>query len=691
MKIEFCENNVFVQIETDSEGGAHLKHLGLNPPRGCPQGREQRFRLVEIQESGMDHTDHHGCRHNGTQPGSLLRYKAHSDTRNAAGRKLEIVQEYEGLEVTSHLQFFDGAQAVRSWTSVANHSDTVRPLEYISSLALAGLLCESVTPRNLQGVMHIPHSTWSGEAQWKKYSLRDLGCDAIADEHSMKRISASSTGSWPCAETLPMGIFENTSSGQATAWQIETSASWNWEICDLFGCFYLLVSGPSCQENSFTKKLKPGDAFATEPCAVAFSKGGFSGVMAELTKYRRLIRRDCEDNRHPSVIFNDYMNCLMGDPTTEKLLPLIDAAAEAGARYFCIDCGWYDDGPWWDGVGEWLPAKARFPGGIEEPLAYIKKKGMVPGLWLEPEVMGINCPLAKKLPPECFFQRNGKVVISESRFQLDYRHPAVTAHMDAVIDRLVSEYGVGYIKMDYNINCGTGTEVNADSAGEGLLAHTRAYLAWLDGVLARHPSLVIENCGSGGMRMEYALLSRCALQSVTDQTDYLKMAAIAANAATAVAPEQAAIWSYPLKDGDEEEAAFNMVNALLLRIHQSGHLAEISAERFALVKEGLDLHKRIADALAQGIPFWPTGPASMSDDCISFGMECGKTIYLAVWCIRERDAPFRVPVEQAKGANAEASCIYPQGRPARYTWRKETAVLEAMLDPRTARIFEIRI
>ena len=41
------------------------------------------------------------------------------------------------------------------------------------------------------------------------------------------------------------------------------------------------------------------------------------------------------------VIFNDYMNCLFGDPTTDKLIPLIDAAAEAGCEYYCIDCGWY--------------------------------------------------------------------------------------------------------------------------------------------------------------------------------------------------------------------------------------------------------------------------------------------------------------------------------------------------------------
>ena len=46
--------------------------------------------------------------------------------------------------------------------------------------------------------------------------------------------------------------------------------------------------------------------------------------------------------------------------------------------------------------------------------------------------------------------------------------------------------------------------------------------------------------------MEYSLLSRHSIQSVTDQTDYIKMAAISVNCTTACTSEQAAIWSYPL-------------------------------------------------------------------------------------------------------------------------------------------------
>lgn len=680
INISLHENKLYLDIKVTQDGDVRLVNLSPNLKKAG--GNEKWFRLVEIQESGLNQNDHHGSKHTGTQPGSLLRYKSHSLTHNAYGSKLAVVQEWQGLEVTSHLQFYDGVSAVRSWTEIVNGSQEVHPIEYVSSFALTAPCGEK-----REGLVHIPHNTWFGECQWKSYTLGELGYDAVHEEFSMKRIRLSSTGSWPASEHLPMGSFE--SGGQTVTWQIETAASWNWEISDIDRMPYLQLSGPSYQENGFVKLLKPGEGFESVPCALAFVNGGFEESIRELTKYRRRIRRENEDNEHPSVIFNDYMNCLMGDPTTEKEYPLIDAAAEAGCKYYCIDCGWYADGDWWNGVGEWLPSEKRFPGGIREPLDYIRSKGMIPGLWLELEVMGVECPLAKRVPEDWFFRRNGRPVIDHSRYQLDFRNPAVTAFADGIVDRLVQEYGVGYIKIDYNINAGVGTDHNADSAGEGLLGHTRAYLGWIDGVFSRYPGLVIENCGSGGMRMEYSLLARHSIQSVTDQTDYIKMAAIACNCMTAVPPEQAAVWSYPLKDGDAEETVFNMVNALLFRIHQSGHLPELSPERLALVREGIAYHKTICEKLKTGLPFWPVGLASLSDDFHCVGVECGDTAYLAVWRIRGSGA-VKIPLAYAKNAGIDIRCAYPAAMPTDFSWDEKEKILTVGIPAKTARIFEIR-
>nr|MBA3684036.1 alpha-galactosidase [Planctomycetota bacterium] len=418
---------------------------------------------------------------------------------------------------------------------------------------------------------------------------------------------------------------------------------------------------------------------------------GFDGAIAALTRHRRAIRRPNRHNVALPVIFNDYMNCLMGEPTTAKLLPLIDAAADMGCEYFCVDAGWYADGGWWDNVGEWLPSAQRFPGGIEEVLKRILARGMVPGLWLELEVMGIKCPLASKVPDDWFFVRHGKRIIDHGRYQLDYRNPAVRAHADAVIERLVTAWGVGYIKMDYNINAGIGTEVAADSPGAGLLGHNRAYLAWLDAVFQRHPDLVIENCSSGGMRMDYALLARHSIQSSSDQMDYRKNAIVAASTPSGVTPEQNAVWSYPLRDADRETAAVNMVNALLGRIHQSGHLAELGPDARAMVAEGIACYKRIRAAIPAMVPYWPIGTPVFGDGWAAIGLRGEAIDYLAVWRLEDSSETQSLPIAHLVGREVAVELLYPANAPCNQRWSAANGNLVVTLPVRTsARLFALK-
>jgi hypothetical protein len=140
--------------------------------------------------------------------------------------------------------------------------------------------------------------------------------------------------------------------------------------------------------------LRPGETFCTVPATVALGVG-WQAALRELTKHRRLARRPHPDNERLTVIYNDYMNTLMGDATTKRLLSLVDAAAEASADAFCIDAGRYDTtmqgfAGWWDYVGEWQPSIVRFPNGITEVFDRIRERGLVPGLWLEPEVVGVR-------------------------------------------------------------------------------------------------------------------------------------------------------------------------------------------------------------------------------------------------------------------------------------------------------------
>jgi alpha-galactosidase len=385
------------------------------------------------------------------------------------------------------------------------------------------------------------------------------------------------------------------------------------------------------------------------------------------------------------------MNTLLGDPTTEKLLPLITAAAEVGAEIFCIDAGWYDDsGDWWPTVGEWQPSTTRFPGGLGEVIDAIREAGMIPGLWLEPEVIGVRSPMADKLPPEAFLQRHGQRLVEHHRYHLDLRHPAALNHLDSVVDRLVADFGVGFFKFDYNINPGPGTDLDADSVGDGLLGHNRAHLAWLDGVLDRHPGLVVENCSSGAMRMDFAVLSRLAMQSTSDQQDFTKYPPIASAAPISLLPEQAASWAYPQPGMDDEEVAFCLVTGLLGRFYVSGHLNEMSEAQRRTVAEAISVAKTLREAIAHGHPHWPLGLPGWTDPWISLGLKAPGENLVSVWR-RGGPADTALSFPHLAGREVTVTQVFPADLPEWKTaWDAEAGVLtveaDAELAARTLRL-----
>ncbi|MCL5745466.1 MAG: alpha-galactosidase, partial [Acidobacteria bacterium] len=595
---------------------------------------------VAIHCSGEDRKDHHGLKLTGSMPGGRLVYAGMKEENG----RLTIVQRDPvlNLRVESVYEFFDEIPVVRRSTLIVNEGASDVGIEYVSSAMLHNFANLGTQDNEKKLKIHFAHSSWKSEGQWRSLSPSRLG---LVDngQFNLSGIFFNNLSGWSSMRYLPMGMVENTEVGVTWFWQIEHDGSWHWELSDTQKkSSYVYIGGPDEEHGHAWKNLAPGASYRTVPVALGCVRGSFGEAVGALTRYRRkACLRPHKDNKSCPVIFNDYMNCLVGDPTEAKELPLIDAAAEGGCEYFVIDAGWYAElaETWWDSVGMWQPSKTRWPHGLAPVLGRIRDKGMIPGLWLEIEVAGINSPLRTR-PDDWFFQRHGKRVIEHSRFLLDFRNPAVRAHADEVIDRLVREYRVGYIKMDYNINTLMGTEVAADSFGQGQLEHQRAYLKWIDSVYARHPDLVIENCGSGGGRMDYAMLSRLQLQSSSDQTDYRKYPSILVGALGGVLPEQLAVWSYPLADGDADEASFNMVNAMLCRVHQSGHLAKLNPRSLAQVRNGVRIYKEaIRPHLPVAVPSFPLGMPSIADrdSPIALIMRSPERTFLAVWRLNGGD------------------------------------------------------
>jgi alpha-galactosidase len=713
-----------LRIEADRDGMARLVRLSAPDARAAgaqAPPRDTALPLLDVIVTG-EGRGWSGGRYCESEAGSRFRYAGH-DERDAGGPGPELRVDLDDPVTGLHAEVFyrilasdATGGAFRSWVRLENRGPRPVTVESLTSFLYGGL-GTGPGPDELADLDVLwAENDWMAEGRWQRRALRDALPDLnrhILSADPRGCFGLTSTGTWSSGRYLPAGAIVNRRTGHAWAWQIEHNGGWHWQAGEcthrsaaqgsgphgrhapagaVTGA-YLALLGPASSEHHWQVTLDPGDAFTTVPASVAASSAGFDGAVAGLTAVRRAIRRPHDDGRRLPVIFNDYMNTLMGNPTTERLLPLIAAAAQAGAEYFCIDSGWYAeiDQNWWDTVGAWRPSPTRFPGGIATVLDRIRAAGMVPGLWLEPEVVGVNSDVARQLPPDAFFQRAGQLVVEHGRYHLDLRHPAAVKHLDQVVDFLVSDLGVGYLKLDYNIAVAPGPDTGGLSAGAGLLAANRAQLDWLDAVLDRHPGLVIENCSSGGMRTDYGLLSRLQLQSTSDQQDHLRYPPIAAAAPAAIAPEQAAVWSYPQPGFTDDEIAFTMAGAMLGRIHLSGHLDQMTPRQQDLVAAAVRVYRdSIRPVIPGSVPFWPLGLPRWDDPWIALGLRAAEVSHLTIWRRGSDSATMTLPVPHLRGTQVTAQVLYPRDAGAEANWDPALGTLTVTL-PRLPSACVLRI
>jgi alpha-galactosidase len=431
-------------------------------------------------------------------------------------------------------------------------------------------------------------------------------------------------------------------------------------------------------------------------------------VLGEMTKYRRTIADRCAPDENLPTIFNEYMHLSWDCPTEENTRRIAPTVAKLGVKYYVIDCGWHNEE---DGktvypyVGQWKESKARFPHGVRVTTDYIRSLGMRAGLWIEPEIVGKDCAeMLSYYEDECFIRRNGKKVCVMGRYFLDFRNAKVVKYMSDTIRRMAEDYGADYIKMDYNEDVGIGTDVMSDSFGEGLEQCAAAYLAWTDEMRVRFPQTLFETCSSGGMRMDYRTLAHFSVVSTSDQTHYDKYPYIAGNVLSAVLPEQAAVWSYPVGSDyvingvftpdkqwiadnvGDEQVVMNMVNSFLGRMHLASHLEMLTERQLAFVKEGIEYFDALSAVKKAALPCLPSGFTQFEAPCVASGFTVGDKLYLAVWNLSDNDLKRKIEVGRQY---TSAICAYPQNNKLAFELFDGTLTVH-FTQKNQARFFELK-
>lgn len=312
----------------------------------------------------------------------------------------------------------------------------------------------------------------------------------------------------------PFVVVEH-ADGPVTVVAIAWSGKWLVRLDPLPDRHFRLVAG--MHRDGFAKVLQPGETFES-PRVVHVTAPDLNAAAIALTQVGRThwFPRNIRAETLP-IEWNhwwSYEDAEIDDATFRRN---VDVAARIGVEVCTLDAGWFGpsdtDSHWVDHRGDWdLVNEQRFPKGLRSLADYVHQRGMLFGLWCEIEAVGPRAALARQ-HPDFLATRAG-----ERLGYVCFGNPAVRDWAFSTLERLILSHGADWIKLDFNLDPGLGcdrTDHGHDS-GDGLYEHYRGYYETLDRLRSAYPTTVLENCSSGGLRLDLELLKHVDLTFLSD-------------------------------------------------------------------------------------------------------------------------------------------------------------------------------
>jgi len=365
--------------------------------------------------------------------------------------------------------------------------------------------------------------------------------------------------------------------------------------------------------------LEPGASFDLPEAAFTAASGDLDDAANRMHRYQRTVipHRPAGD---PLLVQYNTWYPFSEDVSTEKLKRAADVAAEIGVEAFVLDSGWYDHEDWSRELGDYQVNTAKFPHGLQEVSQYVHGKGMKFGMWVEIENAGVSSELAHA-HPDWFLAYNGRPVLKDNRQQLNFAKREVRQWARATIDRLVRDYDLGWLKIDYNVDIGDRFDPPGEArTGDVLYRHLKAYYGWLDELRAAHPGLLVENCASGGLRFDLGILAHTHTTWLSDMVRPLPSAQLGYGCTLEFAPEVCNHWMV----GDDDRGRVDAAKPggwwdFLFRVPMNGqfgissHIAEWNAEARRRAAENISLYKRLRQVI-EGADVYHLTPQPAHDD-----------------------------------------------------------------------------
>lgn len=193
-----------------------------------------------------------------------------------------------------------------------------------------------------------------------------------------------------------------------------------------------------------------------------------------------------------------------------------------------IDAGWYpcrDQAGQadWTITGTWRADLERFPDGLAPVSQGAASCGAKLLLWFEPERVFPGTELARDHPDWILPKPLAGGDVPTRRHHalsglLDLSNPACRNWLVDLVSGLVSTYGIGIYRQDFNFPPLEHWRAHDQEDRQGITEnfYVQGYLEFWDELLERHPSLLIDSCASGGRRNDLETMRRSVPLHYTD-------------------------------------------------------------------------------------------------------------------------------------------------------------------------------
>lgn len=599
----------FIETETKNVGMLLIPE-GRASEAAVP-GKDCRIEpLVQIKIQGDDYPG--GFAHGHTMRNSKTAYGFQYEgqqviERNDSKTIITVLKDDRGFIIEHHLVGYTGYAAFESFSVFQNGSSEPVCLEMLSSFAMGEIT--PFEPDDAPGalILHRLRSAWSAEGRLESRRVEDLELEPAWAPFGTRCERYGQIGSMPVRKFFPYAVIEDRKNNVSWGAQLACPSSWQIEVSRTDKA--LCISGGLADREfgHWLKKVGAGEFFMTPKAILAVSEGGVDAVsplMADLAS-RYLQNHPPIENDLP-VVFNEFCTT-WGNPTEEYIKRAVDALKGRGITYFVIDCGWYkEDGKdWGNSMGDWRLCEALFPDGFEKTLDYIRSCGMIPGIWFEFEICGRQSDAFHLT--EHLLKRDGYVITTGDRRFWDMTDPYVCEYLTEKVIRFLKKYRIGYLKIDYNDNIGIGCD-GAESYGEGLRQRVLATQHFIRKIQKEIPDLVIENCSSGGHRLEPTMMQLTSMSSFSDAHECVEIPIIAANLHRVLLPRQSQIWAVLRKEDSERRLIYSLASTFLGRMCLSGDVFDLSKAQWDIVDGSIALYKKVTSTIRDGFShrFGPT-------------------------------------------------------------------------------------